>query len=125
MTPSHPPSTGSSHSISYRTRYASSPLGRCEARSPSRRNREGPRPNVRAGRTGAFGGHLAGAARSTGAVGGLHRAGDVDPGVGVELAEHVANVGLDGLLAEKQLAGDLGVGLAIDDQLRDLELATR
>src|SRR4051794_19401007 len=57
-------------------------------------------------------------------LGAFHRASDVDPGAGVELAEHVADVRLDGLLAEKQLTGDLGVGLAVDDQLGDLQLAT-
>src|SRR3954462_12197923 len=58
------------------------------------------------------------------AVGGFHRASDVDPGARVEFAEHVADVRLDGLLAEKQLACDFGVGLAVDEQLGDLELAT-
>ena len=32
-------------------------------------------------------------------------------------------MGLDGLLAEEQLAGDLRVGPAVDDQPRDLQLA--
>src|SRR4051812_9338289 len=58
------------------------------------------------------------------ALGGFDRASDVDPGVGVELAEHVADVRFDGLLAEKQLSGDLGIGLAVHDQIGDLELAT-
>ncbi len=35
----------------------------------------------------------------------------------------MAQVGLDRLLAEVELAGDLGVGLALDDEPRDLELA--
>jgi DNA-directed RNA polymerase specialized sigma24 family protein len=48
---------------------------------------------------------------------------DLHAGVNVELSEHVADVGLDGLLAQEQLAGDLGVGLAVDDQHGDLELA--
>ena len=52
------------------------------------------------------------------------RSRDVDARAGVELAEHVADVRLDGLLAEEQLVGDLGVGLAIDDQSGDLKLAT-
>ena len=39
--------------------------------------------------------------------------------------EHVAQVGLDGLLAEKQRRGDLGVGPAVDDEPRDLQLARR
>jgi hypothetical protein len=58
------------------------------------------------------------------ALGGFHRRRDVDSGAGVELAEHVADVGLHGLLAEEQFAGDLGVGLAADDQLADLSFAT-
>src|SRR5215204_840838 len=40
-----------------------------------------------------------------------------------ELAEHVPDVGLDGLLAEEQRGGDLRVGLAVGDELRHLELA--
>src|SRR4051794_3481847 len=41
----------------------------------------------------------------------------------VELVEDVAQVGLDGLRAEEQRARDLPVGLAVDDEPRDLELA--
>src|SRR4051794_10955253 len=43
----------------------------------------------------------------------------------VELAEQVAHVGFDGLDAEEQLGGDLGVGLAVDDEPCHLELALR
>ncbi len=41
----------------------------------------------------------------------------------VELAEQVAHVALDRLQAEEQLGGDLGVGPAVHDQPRHLELA--
>ena len=47
---------------------------------------------------------------------------DLDPRVGIELAEHVADVRLDRLRAQEQLARDLAVGLAVDDQPGDLEL---
>ena len=40
-----------------------------------------------------------------------------------DLAEDVAQVRLDRLLAEEQLGGDLGIGFAVDDEPRDLELA--
>jgi len=35
----------------------------------------------------------------------------------------MAHVGLDRLLAEKQLGGDLWVRLAVDSEARDLQLA--
>ena len=54
-------------------------------------------------------------------VGLLDRPRDLDSGIGVELPEHVADVRLDRLRAQEQLAGDLCVRLAIDDQARDLE----
>jgi hypothetical protein len=50
------------------------------------------------------------------------RARDVDARAGVQLAEHVSDVRLDGLLAERQLARDLAVGLAVDDEPGDLQL---
>ena len=50
---------------------------------------------------------------------------NVGPGTHIELAEHVADVRLDRLLAEEQLAGDLTVRLAVNDQPGDLELALR
>jgi hypothetical protein len=40
-----------------------------------------------------------------------------------ELAEHVAAVRLNRLLAEEQFADDLDIGLAINDQSGDLKLA--
>src|SRR5262249_12025269 len=40
------------------------------------------------------------------------------------LVEDVAQVGLDGLLAQEQLRGDLRVGLAVDDEPGHLELAS-
>src|SRR3954469_21302568 len=40
-----------------------------------------------------------------------------------ELAEGVAQVGLDRLGAEEELGGDLRIGLAVDDESCDLELA--
>src|SRR4051794_14069940 len=57
------------------------------------------------------------------ALGRFDRARDVHARAGVELAEHVSDVRLDGLLAEEQLARDLAVGLAVDDQPGDLELS--
>lgn len=39
------------------------------------------------------------------------------------LVEDIAQVRLDGLLAEEQLGSDLGIGLAVDDEPRDLRLA--
>jgi putative flavoprotein involved in K+ transport len=56
-------------------------------------------------------------------VGLLDGSRDVNPRARVELAEHVADVRLDGLRAEEQLARDLAVGPAVDDQPSDLELA--
>ena len=38
--------------------------------------------------------------------------------------ENVAQVGLDGLLAQEQFRGDLRVGLAVDDEPRHLEFAS-
>src|SRR5436190_14852613 len=38
---------------------------------------------------------------------------------GAELGQHVAYVGLDGLHAEEQLGGDLGVGPALRDEPQD------
>src|ERR671918_2633903 len=52
----------------------------------------------------------------------LDGARDLDPRVGIQLAEHVADVRLDSLRAKEQLACDLAVGLAVDDQPGDLEL---
>src|SRR5262249_47296394 len=43
----------------------------------------------------------------------------------IELAEDVAQVGLDRLVAEEELRGDLGVGSPVDDQLGHLELTGR
>ena len=53
----------------------------------------------------------------------LDRPGDIHAGAGTELGEDVAEVGLDRLLAEEQLVGDLLVGLALGDQDRHLTLA--
>src|SRR4051812_9322978 len=50
---------------------------------------------------------------------------DLDARAGVQLAEHVPDVRLDGLRAEEELARDLAVGLAPDDHPGDLELARR
>src|SRR3954468_18485833 len=55
----------------------------------------------------------------------LDRAGDVDARRRAELGEDVAQVRLDGLLAEEQLRRDLPVGLAGGDERRDLALAPR
>jgi hypothetical protein len=57
-------------------------------------------------RVGAFDG-----AREGGACGDVH------------LVDDVAQVGLDCLLAQEQFRGDLRVGLAVDDEPRDLEFA--
>ena len=57
------------------------------------------------------------------AVGVLDRAGQLDARGHSDLAEDVAQVGLDRLLAEEQLGGDLGIRLAVDDEPRELELA--
>src|SRR5512146_335771 len=42
----------------------------------------------------------------------------------VHLVEGVAQVSLDGLLAQEQFRGDLRVGLAVDDEPGHLELAS-
>src|SRR5262249_17775957 len=55
----------------------------------------------------------------------LDRAGQLDAGRDAHLAEDVAEVGLDGLLAEEQLGRDLGIRLAVDDEAGELELALR
>src|SRR5215467_13603172 len=53
----------------------------------------------------------------------LDRPGQLDAVGDADLAEDVAEVGLDGLLAEEELGRDLGVRLAVDDEARQLELA--
>ena len=60
---------------------------------------------------------LAKQSQLAGAVAGL------DPGAAVELAEQVADVHVDGALADEQLLGDLAVGAADGDVAQDLELA--
>src|SRR3954463_11671582 len=57
------------------------------------------------------------------AIRALDRAGDIVARGDVELAEDAAQVGLDGLHAEEELGGDLGIGAAVDDETRDLALA--
>jgi hypothetical protein len=57
------------------------------------------------------------------AIGALDRAGDIVARGDVELAEDAAQVAFDGLDAEEELGGDLGVGAAVDDEARDLGLA--
>ena len=59
------------------------------------------------------------------AVGALHHARNLDARRDLELLEQVPEVRLDGLRAQEQLRGDLRVGLAVDDEPRDLELALR
>ena len=56
-------------------------------------------------------------------IGALDRAGQLDARGDVELAEDVAQMGLDGLLAEEQLGRDLGIRLRVEDETRHLELA--
>src|SRR3954469_8355087 len=53
----------------------------------------------------------------------LDGAGELDPRRYAHLAEDVPQVGLDGLLAEEQLVRDLRVGLAVDHEHGELELA--
>src|SRR4051794_19227917 len=55
----------------------------------------------------------------------IHRARNLDPRGDVELAEQVAHVRFDGLDAEEQLGGDLGVGVATGDEARHVQLALR
>ena len=47
----------------------------------------------------------------------------LDPRAAVELAEQVADVHVDGALADEELLGDLAVGAADGDVAQDLELA--
>src|SRR4051794_26058984 len=54
-----------------------------------------------------------------------HRARHLDPRGDLELAEQVAHVRFDGLDAEEQLGGDLGVCVAADDEARHFQLALR
>src|SRR4051794_2940707 len=58
-----------------------------------------------------------------GAVGAFDGARELDTRAHAEFAEDVAQVRLDGLLTEEQRRGDLGVGLAVDDEAGELELA--
>jgi hypothetical protein len=60
---------------------------------------------------------------SGGAVGALYGSGDVCPRGHVELAEDVAHVSFDRLLAEEEGACDLGIGAAVDYQPCHFELA--
>ena len=53
----------------------------------------------------------------------LHRTRDLNARADPELAEDVADVGLDGLGTEEERGCDLGIRLAVDDQARDLEFA--
>src|SRR5436190_16019705 len=57
------------------------------------------------------------------AVGAFDGARELHSGRDVDLAEDVAQVSLDRLLAEEQLRGDLGIRLAVDDEPCHLELA--
>src|SRR5262249_53148677 len=59
------------------------------------------------------------------AVGALHGARELDARRDADLAEDVAQVRLDRLLAEEQLGGDLRIRLAVDDEPGELELAGR
>src|SRR6185503_5927794 len=52
----------------------------------------------------------------------LDGTGDVVARGDVELAKDAAQMGLDGLDAQEQLGGDLGIGAAVDDEARDLDL---
>ena len=54
-----------------------------------------------------------------GAYGGLGAVGDI------EFAEDASHVRLDGAYAEEEVAGDLGVGLALAEELQDLDLPGR
>ena len=65
-------------------------------------------------------GALAGSAVAARALDGAR---ELDARRHAELAEDVAQVRLDGLEAEEQLGGDLGVRPAVDDQRGDLQLA--
>ena len=47
----------------------------------------------------------------------------LDPRRDADLQEDVAQMGLDRLLAQEQLGGDLGIGSAVDDESRYLDLA--
>jgi hypothetical protein len=55
----------------------------------------------------------------------LHDARQGDARLDTDLVEDVAQVALDGLLAQEQFRRDLGVRLPIQDQPGDLKLATR
>jgi|SRR5215217_40587 len=57
------------------------------------------------------------------AIAAFHATRHLDTGGDTELLEQVAEVGLDRLDAQEQLRGDLGVGLARDDEPRHLQLA--
>src|SRR3954447_2818043 len=53
------------------------------------------------------------------------RAAELPTGVDVELAEDLAQVVFDGARADEQLGADLGVGVAVAGQPRDLDLLGR
>src|SRR5262249_9405421 len=59
----------------------------------------------------------------SGVLGALDRARELDACRDADLAEAVAQMGLDRLLAQEQLGRDLGVRLALDDEAGHLELA--
>src|SRR5688572_22135103 len=56
-------------------------------------------------------------------IGALDGAGQLDARGDVELPEDVAQMSLDGLLAEEQLGRDLGIRLRVEYKTRHLELA--
>jgi hypothetical protein len=56
-------------------------------------------------------------------VGPLDDARHFDARCDAELPEGTAQVALDGLRAEKELGGDLRVGLSIDDESSDLKFS--
>jgi hypothetical protein len=57
-------------------------------------------------------------------AGAFDGAGERGAGGDAHLVEDVAQVGLDGLLAQEQFRGGLRVGLAVDDEPRHLEFAS-
>jgi hypothetical protein len=48
---------------------------------------------------------------------------DVDPAAHAELGQDVGDVGFDGAARQAQLVGDLGVGSALGDEVRDAGFA--
>src|SRR5436190_23633095 len=60
---------------------------------------------------------------ATNAVRALHRTCELNSRSDIELPEDVAEMRLDGLLAEEELRGDFWIRLAVDDEPCDLVLA--